>query len=459
MWVPDLSRLDGPRYLALARAINEAIDSGALPPGAQLPPQRNLARELNVTVGTVGRAYKIVRERRLVSGEVGRGTFVRGNSEGDGQPSYLPSLQPGTIDFALFAANAQGLSGALSTALQEVANCTALMPMNRYPPAAGFPTHCAAGATWISRSGFDASADRVLICNGTQQGLMAVLLALLDGDDDEVLCEKITYSGMKALSVVLRKKLRGIEVDESGLVPEALERAIADSPSRLLYLQPTVHNPTGASMPPARRRRIADLAIRYDLTVIEDDSCVGGLTKRPAPIATLAPSHTIYMTGLSKSVSPAVRAAYIACPGQFYDRIVNTMHAMTLANSPLVGEVAASLINSGAADKLATLHFEKLEHAHAIARKALGDVPHRSNPAASFIWIELPSHWTSREFCDAARQIGISVVPSENHTASGTPPQAIRIAINHLRRPELVNDGIDKLKRLFSQRLSPSLTV
>lgn len=459
MWVPDISKIEGPRYIALARAINEAIDSGALPPGAQLPPQRNLAKQLNVTVGTVGRAYKVVRERRLVSGEIGRGTFVRGNAEEDGFPSYLPSLKPGTVDFALFGANYQGLSQALSNAVSEVSNCMSLMPMNRYPPAAGFPTHCTAGATWIARSGFEPQATRVVFCNGVQQGLMAVCLALLDRGDGEILCEEITYSGLKALSAIIGMRLRGIEIDEFGLVPEALEKAIGESKSRILYMQPEVHNPTGASMPIARRREIADIAIRHGITIIEDDGSVGGITDRALPIASLAPTNVIYMTGFAKCISPALRAGYMACPPQYYDRIVNTLHAMTLANSPIVGEVAANLVNSGAADMLANLHFAALRASHKVANRALGSTPYSSHPAGSFIWFKLPEHWTSREFVDAARGMGISITPSENHTASGLPPRAVRIAINPLQKPEMIESGIAQLKQLLGERATPILTV
>ena len=79
LWVPDISHTDGPRYMAVAGAIVKAIDNGELPPGTQLPPQRDLGQKLGVTVGTIGRAYSIVKKRRLVTGEVGRGTFVVGD--------------------------------------------------------------------------------------------------------------------------------------------------------------------------------------------------------------------------------------------------------------------------------------------------------------------------------------------------------------------------------------------
>ena len=85
---------------------------------------------------------------------------------------------------------------------------------------------------------------------------MAVILAFNEDASEEILCERVTYSGLKALSVVLDRRLKGIEIDEHGLIPSAVEEAIESSGSKLLYVQPTVQNPTGASMPLERRRRL-----------------------------------------------------------------------------------------------------------------------------------------------------------------------------------------------------------
>ncbi len=75
-WLPDLSTGDGPLYVRLADQIETSIESGDLKAGAKLPPQRDLAFDIGITIGTVGRAYALARERGLVNGEVGRGTYV-----------------------------------------------------------------------------------------------------------------------------------------------------------------------------------------------------------------------------------------------------------------------------------------------------------------------------------------------------------------------------------------------
>ncbi len=458
MWTPDIGRVEGPRYLALASAITEAIDSGALRPGAQLPPQRELAQRLNVTVGTVGRAYNIVKARQLVTGEVGRGTFVRENPADGALPNYLPERQPGTIDFACYAAASQGLAEAVTATLGDVAARSMLLPLHKYPPAPGFLTHRAAGATWMARAGLEVAPERVMVCNGAQQALMVALTAMT-GRDDVVLTERLAYSGLKALATLLDRPLHGVEIDEQGLVPAALEEAIVETGARLVYLQPTVHNPTGAMMPEERRRAIAAILQRHQVTAIEDDGHIGALRDRPAPLAQFAPDWVIYVNGLSKCISPALRVAYVASPGWLFERLANTLHALTLSNSPILGEAAAVLINNGTADAIADRYLVALAECHEAIGARLGSTPHTAHPAGFYVWIELPPHWTSLEFSEAARRAGVSVVPADNFSADGVPPRAVRVSVNPTQRLEVIEKGIDALVRLMEERHAPPLTV
>ena len=75
-WTPDISKLSRPRYLSLANLLETDIRTGKLPPGAKLPPQRELADYLDINFTTVTRAYDLCREKKLIYGITGRGTFV-----------------------------------------------------------------------------------------------------------------------------------------------------------------------------------------------------------------------------------------------------------------------------------------------------------------------------------------------------------------------------------------------
>lgn len=139
MWTPDIRDLEGPRYIAIATAIAQAIDAGELSPGAQLPPQRDLAGHLGVTVGTVTRAYALVREKNLVTGEVGRGTFVRAGRGVGQRLEFRPPAPERTVDFSCYRAPMAGLGDLVSAALVTLSQRAAFLPLQKYPPAAGSP--------------------------------------------------------------------------------------------------------------------------------------------------------------------------------------------------------------------------------------------------------------------------------------------------------------------------------
>lgn len=459
MWVPDISTIGGPRYLALASAIAESINNGELPAGAQLPPQRDLAEKLGVTVGTVGRAYMVAKKRELVSGEVGRGTFVRGHAGKSTFGNYIPERKPGMIDLACYRIPVDEIPETISGVIADVADHTVLLPLIDYPPPAGYITHRTAGATWIKRSGLDVPPEQVIACNGGQQAILTALFAL-SGLGGPVLTEQVTYSGFKSLAALQNLELEGVEMDAEGMIPEALDEAAKTSGGMIVYIQPTVQNPTGHSMSEKRREKIAAVARANDLILIEDDVAAAGLTDRPMPIATLAPERTIYITSLSKCVSPALRVGFMAAPPKLAEQLSNTLHSLALAMSPLTLEAASLLIMGGGAAAIAEQNTRELARRHVMAREELGGLDLRSHPAAFFSWLQLPGHWTSAEFAETAQKSGVSVARAEHfHIGSTEPPRAVRISLNPQASVNVLLDGLRILRRIAEEKPSPRLAV
>ncbi len=131
---------------------------------------------------------------------------------------------------------------------------------------------------------------------------------------DPILVEALTYAGVCHVAERLGLRLHGLAIDDEGLLPEALDEAARTGQARLLFVNPTVHNPTTATMSLARREAIAGIARRHDLIVIEDD-VYGQLPEdRPPPIAVLAPERTIHISSASKSVAPGLRLRRAAQP-------------------------------------------------------------------------------------------------------------------------------------------------
>src|SRR5688572_2812049 len=174
IWRPTL-RKGLPRYIAISRALAEDVGSGRLAPGAQLPTHRDLADALGVTVGTVSRAYAEAARRGLVSGEVGRGTFVR--APVGGEPGVADEDGTALVDMSIN--HPPPIGGAEPAALQETLIALArrrdLAGLLAYPPDAGSRAHREAGATWLERGGHRVDPGRIVVCSGSQHGLVALL--------------------------------------------------------------------------------------------------------------------------------------------------------------------------------------------------------------------------------------------------------------------------------------------
>ncbi|MGH7580014.1 MAG: PLP-dependent aminotransferase family protein, partial [Gemmatimonadales bacterium] len=306
MWSPALAADAEPKYQALLDALQRDIEAGVLAPGTRLPTQRDLAQRLGVAIGTVGRAYAVAEERGMVSGEVGRGTFVRGPEPGVDQDA-MEEEDPEVIDLSKSRLMRDPRVGSVAGVLQALARRPDLdRLMDFYQPAPGMARHRELGALWLRRTGLAVPAERVIITSGAQHGA-ATVLASLTRPGDLVLTEQVTYTGMKAIASLLHLQLRGLPLDGDGLIPEAFEAACRECAPRALYCMPTLQNPTGRTMPLARRQTLADIAARYDVALVEDD-VYGFLPQHPLPpLTALAPEHAYYVTGTSKSMAPGLR--------------------------------------------------------------------------------------------------------------------------------------------------------
>ena len=187
--MPDLSDLDGPMYRTIADAIAREIDTGALAPGARLPTHRQLAAGLKVALTTVTRGYAEAERRGLVSGEVGRGTFVSTGRAPVRDRRPAPSTIDLTANVLLPYAFAEQLTASMAKVLLE----RDAWAMLDYQPTGGTEHQRVAGALWMERVGVEAPPDRVLVTSGAQHS-MAITLATLANPGDTVLAEELTYT-------------------------------------------------------------------------------------------------------------------------------------------------------------------------------------------------------------------------------------------------------------------------
>jgi DNA-binding transcriptional MocR family regulator len=132
-------------------------------------------------------------------------------------------------------------------------------------------------------------------------------------EQEEVICEALVYPGLRASARHWQRRLHPLPMDAEGILPEAFAAACR-SGLRFAVVSPTLHNPTTATMGPQRRQRIVEIARHWDVMLVEED--VYGLLRdqAPPPLVTLAPERVLYLTGLSKTVSPGLRIGYLVLP-------------------------------------------------------------------------------------------------------------------------------------------------
>ena len=452
MWTPRGLRREGPRYLALADRIAEDVTSGRLAPGVQLPPVRQLATRLGVDLATVTRAYREAARRGLLAGHVGRGTFVRpALAAGAAGPGLGEAV--GVVDLSLNLP--PRLAGDLAArALRETLAAVGAEDdparLLTYHQNAGDEPHRAAGAMWIAARGLEAPAGRVVVTSGAQHALATVLLALLE-PGDVVATEALTYPGFRALADHLHLQVAGLPLDELGIRPDALRALCRERPVKALYCTPTLHNPTAAVSPAARRRELAAVAEECGIAIIEDDVYGALVSDAPPPIAALAPTRTWFVASLSKAVAPGLRIGYVLAPGaREADRLAAAVRATTWMAPPLTADVAARWIRDGTARRLLAAHRAEAVARQALARRLLGGWDWRAHPEGYHGWLALPAPWSTAEFVAQARRAGVTVTPRGAFEVSTDAPAAgVRISVSAAADTESLGRALGRLARLL----------
>jgi DNA-binding transcriptional MocR family regulator len=457
-WIPDLRQRSGPRYLAIAEALAEDADTGRLAPGARLPTHRELADRLGVTVGTVTRAYAEAARRSLVSGEVGRGTFVRAPMARVSIAAPAAREDAGVVDLRSNlppSVPGGGEAATLARTLKALGRRKDLAGLLAYPPEGGARAHRAAGAEWVERSGLKATPERTLVSSGSQHGMTAVFAALM-GPGDVVLAEALTYPGMKTLAGLLSLRLQGLAMDDQGLRPDAFAAACRARPPKALYCVPTLQNPTTSLMPEERRREIAAIARAHGVLIVEDDVHGRILEKAPRPLSAFAPELSVYLTGTSKVLAPGLRIGFIVAPEPLVQRIAAAIRGTTWMAAPLMAEIAARWIADGSAESILR---RKRKEAAARQRLAARILPPqaRGHPAAYHLWLHLPKPWRSEGFAEAARQRGVLVTPAAAFAIGrGPAPDAVRVCLGAARDISALERGLRTLAELLGAAPEPA---
>ncbi|MGA0562071.1 PLP-dependent aminotransferase family protein [Ancylobacter sp. VNQ12] len=449
-WIPDLSRSDKPRYLAIADLIAEDIRAGRLAIGDRLPPQRKLAGRLDIDFTTVARGYVEAQKRGLVESRVGQGTFVVGTP----RPKLRPAAaaRPSAVDLSMNLPPEPDdpvLIERMQEGLAEVGRD--LVALLRYQGFGGTRADKDAASAWLGRRALVPSQERLFVTPGAHPALLGIF-GLLAKPGDTVLCEAITYPGARAVAAQLSLKLHGLPMDRDGIDPDAFAEACRTLAPKALYLNPTLQNPTTLTIPEGRRTAIAQVARRFGVPIVEDDAYGFIPAHGPAPLAAIAPDLTWHIAGLAKCIGAGLRTAYVVVPdarsGYPFAAALRTANVMA---SPLTAALATRWIEDGTADTLLRFIRAETQARQALASEILPAGSFRADPLSFNLWIELPAPWTRSAFVGHMRATGIGVVASDAFTAGGPATEAVRVCLGGPASRAQIRSALDYIAHALEQ--------
>lgn len=450
------------RYKQLVDQLAADIREGRLKPGTRLPPHRQLAAREGLALVTATRVYAELEAMGLVSGETGRGTFVKEFALPPGQGVDLLASAADMVDLSFNYPSLPGQAEMLRSALRQLAQGGDLDALLRYQPLGGRPHEREIAARHLAARGLQIPADQVLWVEGAQQGLMLSGLALLQ-PGDVVAVDSLSYPGFKLVAEALRLELLPVPASGAGPDLDALAAACRRRRVKAVYAMPTLHNPLGWVMSLSRRRALVALARQHGLLLIEDGAYAylageagegAGRSDRlntshrlhrapgtarpvPPPLASLAPERTVYVTGLSKSVAAGLRTGFVVAPPAWVPRLARALRANSWSTPGLTSALACAWLEDGT---VATLEARKREDARdrqALAAELLGPLERQGHPGSYFVWLPLGEEVRADQVAmDLLRQ-GVSVSTAEPYATGTVVPHAIRLALGSVALPPL----------------------
>jgi DNA-binding transcriptional MocR family regulator len=426
---------------ALAAAISELIDASVLKDGAILPSQRVLADSLGVSRVTVAQAYDLLRTGDRLAARQGSGSRIR-SRQGDTSPGASSATEGRLASHTGHQTRAIDLTSGALPGLPMVAEMLAslgrsdlvdLVAGDGYYPA-GLPVLRAAIAERYTRDGWPTEPDEVLVTGGAQQAVWLIAHTLV-ASGDEVVVEEPTYRGSLEAFRVCGARLVAVPMTPTGIDVAHLEQLLARRRPRLLYIQPTAHNPTGVSLRNADRARLADLVQRHRVLTIEDTCSADVLldpAARRAPWGALLPDGPVLTVGTaSKLLWGGLRIGWIRGSRSAVARLTEARKAVDMSGPVLEQLLTARLLPH--ADEALEQRHTQLAAALALATEALREVHPlwRWSPPSGGTGLWVDTGTDAVALSERGRRRGVRVVPGPTSSVFGGFGTHLRLPFWH----------------------------
>ncbi|MGE6632424.1 PLP-dependent aminotransferase family protein [Bacillus sp. NPDC077027] len=463
-------------------SIIDHIQSGLLQRGDRLPTVRNLAKQLDVSLVTVAKAYTKLKDDEYLTAVQGKGTFVAEIYERQDDtaefstpsfdwqlsiPDYLPRSQFAQYHYVEEAINLSssmidpGLlpNRYLEKEMQQVLSQNPQI-MSQYGEIQGDLQLRRVISDFLEKLEVPSTPENILVTSGSQQGLDLIARTFV-GPGDVVVMEAPTYPG--AIDVFMGRGARiiTVPVDHEGMNIKQLQSICDKYKPKLIYTIPTFHSPTGASMTMKRRKQLLLLAQSIDCIIVEDDPYreLYFDKKPPAPIKSLDhDGHVIYLRGLSKTLAPGCRIGIVTTSGSIFNRLLAAKANNDLGSPLLTQKAILPFLTS----KKMIDHTKKLRTALKVRRDLMIDVLTKHAPTEVTwqlpqgglnLWLNFPARLDTRVLLLEARKQQITFLPG-SVCYPGEPEQNyIRLSFSYVNEKAL-KEGVQKLCNIFKNELS-----
>jgi len=420
------SSRSGPAYQGLADAIRLLIVDGRVPVGARLPSERALAESLHVSRTTVTAAYAQLRDDGyLLARQGARSTTALPLSS---PPPRTPSIPTANLAAATLAAPAAVLARAFAESADAVTPYLGDIGIELR----GLPPLREAIAERYCARGLPTDPDEIMVTTGALHAI-TLILATYTQPDDRVLVEQPTYHG--GLAAMATRGLRPVPVamTADGWELDAVEAAMRQVAPALAYLIPDNHNPTGMTLPPAGRRRLAQAISDTRTRTIVDETVTDMWLDEPVPAplaASMTTRHDLVLTvgSMSKSFWGGLRIGWIRAERASLATIAAIRPAMDMG-TPIFEQLAAARLMA-AQDEVLPERRELLRARRALLMELLAEHLPDWRPAVSSgglsLWVRLPAPMSSA-LSAAASRMGLEIPPGPRFGVDGTLERFIRV--------------------------------
>jgi DNA-binding transcriptional MocR family regulator len=460
---------DIPLYRQVFQQLKDSINDGRLARGARLPATRELAGLLGLNRTTVSAAYELLESEGLISGQVGRGSFVTGASKRENQEiDWRALLTPSASTPQPAAPTKEAISFAASRpsellfpmddfreSCQEVLNGGEIASILQLGSPGGYGPLRQYLIAESRRQGAMGPGDDLIITSGCQQALH-LLQCVLAPAGTRVAIEDPVYPGVKNLFMCGAAQLVGVRLGADGIDLEDLERILDRERPKLLVVTPNFQNPTGATMPLQARKDLLRMVRAAGTVLIENDT-YGDLRYEGNSIPAIKSEGTILLRSYSKIAFPGLRVGWAIGPQAVIARMTEAKQLSDLHSDQLSQAVLLRFAESGRLEQ----HRSNILKAGAEKLKVVLAACERYLPAGSTftrpqggmnLWVRLPEPLDSGELLMRAQRENVNYLPGRYFTVSRHDPGGLRLSFAGLT-PEKILAGVSILGQIFSAEL------